>query len=286
MVTKPIFLYVFFIFFNLTSSSPSSPPLNFNLFGTANINHNSIALTQYFNDCISNPPYSNFGRVFYRYPIRFLKTSLNSTVSFYTQFSFTIIPPPPPCLSGEGIAFLITSDLNSLPDSIGSIGLPKSLDSSFLAVEFDTKFDEGLGDINNNHVGIDLDSISSVASVDLTTNGIDLKSGKQINAWIEYRSPENVIQIWVGYTKIKPESPILALSIDLSKRLNGSMYVGFSAANGGGSAIHLIHSWYFNTSESGVGSEKCFICFPEDTGKDVHKMIVELLTIVTVGYFQ
>ncbi|KAI3509093.1 hypothetical protein L1887_24119 [Cichorium endivia] len=63
---------------------------------------------------------------------------------------------------------------NSLPQSIGSIGLPKpinqnSLDYSFLAVEFHTSFEQGLGDINDNHVGIDFDSIVSVALIDLMT---------------------------------------------------------------------------------------------------------------------
>ncbi|KAI3689404.1 hypothetical protein L2E82_47360 [Cichorium intybus] len=79
-----------------------------------------------------HPPYSQIGRVFYKHPIRFLDSSFNSTVSFYTSFSFTIVPPPPPCPPGEGIAFLITSESNSLPQSVGSIGLPKSIDQNSL----------------------------------------------------------------------------------------------------------------------------------------------------------
>lgn len=171
-----------------------------------------------------------------------------------------------------------------MPQSVGSIGLPKSidqnsLDSSFLAVEFDTSFDQGLGDINDNHVGIDFDSIVSVASVDLMTNGINLKSGKRITAWIEYKNPQKVIQIWVGYTQTKPGSPILVAPIDLSKRFSGHMYVGFAAANGRGSATQLIDSWHFRTSESAsssieveaVGSENCLICFPDDPVKEEHK---------------
>ncbi|KAL7595703.1 hypothetical protein Lser_V15G30804 [Lactuca serriola] len=273
MIIKLLFLFIFF--FTFTSSSPPTPPLNFTMFGTTILNQTSITLTHHHNNCISNPPDSNIGRIFYKHPIRFLDSSFNSTDSFFTRFTFTVIPPPPPCLSGEGIAFLITSDSNSLSRSVGSLGLPKpidlkTLDSSFLAVEFDTNFDQGLDDINDNHVGVDLDSIVSVASVDLMTNGINLKSGKQITAWIEYRNPEKIIQIWVGYTQTKPENPILVSPIDLSKRFSGYMYVGFSAANGRGSATHLIDSWYFKTSESmspiididAIGPGNCFICFP------------------------
>ncbi|KAI3505069.1 hypothetical protein L1887_26950 [Cichorium endivia] len=290
------FLRFLFVFFTLNFIWPYSPPLS-SLFGTAVVNHTSITLTQHFNNCISNPPDSNFGRVFYKNPIQFLDSSFNSTVSFYTRFSFTINPPPPPCLSGEGLTFLITSDPSSLQDSVGCIGLPKSrdqnsLDSRFLAVEFDTNFDEALGDINDNHVGINLDSIFSVASVDLESGGINLKSGKQITAWIEYRNTQKVIMIWVGYTqKRKPENQILVAPIDLSKRFNGPVYVGFSAANGRGSAIHLLNNWYFKTSESVsptvkdeiVGSENCLICFPEDpVGKQRARYLVLFLLIETL----
>ncbi|KVH99550.1 Concanavalin A-like lectin/glucanase superfamily, partial [Cynara cardunculus var. scolymus] len=279
MIINLHFLLVCFSSF-ISIIASSSPPLNFTVYGTADVNHTSIILTQNLHNCTSNAQHSNIGRVFYKNPIRFLDSSFNSTVSFSTRFSFIIIPPPPLCLAGEGVAFLITSDSNSLPHSVGCIGLPKSIDqlsdSSFLAVEFDTSFDQGLGDINDNHVGIDVDSIFSIASVDLMSTGIDLKSGKRITAWIEYRNSEKIIQIWVGYTQIKPENPILVAPLDISKRFNGFMYVGFSASNGRGSATHLIDNWRLKTSESvppnieveTVKSENCLICFPEDSGKD------------------
>lgn len=280
MIIKLHFLFIFFLSF-ISIIASSSPPFNFTVYGTADVNHTSIILTQNLHNCTPNAHHSNIGRVFYKNPIRFLDSTFNSTVSFSTRFSFIIIPPPPPCLAGEGIAFLITTDSNSLPHSVGCIGLPKSLDqfssdSSFLAVEFDTSFDQGLGDINDNHVGIDVDSIFSVASVDLKSIGIDLKSGKRITAWIEYRNSAKIIQIWVGYTRVKPESPILVAPLDISKRFNGFMYVGFSGSNGRGSATHLIDNWKFKTSESvppnieveTVASENCLICFPEDSGQD------------------
>ncbi|KAI3686078.1 hypothetical protein L1987_79748 [Smallanthus sonchifolius] len=257
--------------FILTTVSSS----NFTLYGTAHINQTTITLTQHLTNCTSNPPFPNTGRIFYKHPIQFLHSS------FSTHFSFLITPPPPPCLSGEGIAFFITSATKSLPYSLGSIGLPQSVNpnsphASFLAVEFDTNFDKPFGDINDNHVGIDSDSVISVASVDLTSIGIDLKSGKPINSWIEYNSSQNVIQIWVGYSDTKPDSPVLAAPMDLSKRVqrfNGFMYVGFSASNGPGSSVHAINNWEFTTFESGsvypnfeveeVGSDNCMICFSD-----------------------
>ncbi|PWA82029.1 concanavalin A-like lectin/glucanase domain, Ephrin type-A receptor 8 [Artemisia annua] len=97
------------------------------------------------------------------------------------------------------------------------------------------------------------------------TNGIDLKGGKMIYAWVEYKNNEKAIRVWVGYEKVKPDSPVLVAPIDLSKRFNGLMYVGFTASNGiKGSSVHLIHSWEFKTVENDpvneveeLGSDTC-----------------------------
>ncbi|KAI3514225.1 hypothetical protein L1887_12544 [Cichorium endivia] len=144
--------------------------------GQGSVN-NSIILTQELSTCYSRSN-SPVGRVLHSFPIRFLRSSSNSTVSFSTRFTFTVITPIPPCLAGDGIAFLIASDPNSLPHIDGYLGLPDSPASHpFFAIEFDTTFNPGVGDINDNHVGIDMDSIISVASIDLLSEGIDLKSG-------------------------------------------------------------------------------------------------------------
>ncbi|KVH98684.1 Concanavalin A-like lectin/glucanase superfamily [Cynara cardunculus var. scolymus] len=274
----PPFIHLLLLFSIITfiCASSSSPTKNLTLLGSAHFKNNSIILTQQLATCNSHPN-SPTGRVLHSYPIRFLRSSSNATatVSFSTRFSATIIPSPPPCLPGEGIAFLIVSDPNSLPHSDGYLGLPDSpLLDPFFAVEFDTTFNQALGDINDNHVGVDVGSIISVASIDLMSKGIDLKSGKTITAWIEYRDSEKIIRVWVHYTETKPENSILAVPVDLSKILKEFMYVGFSASNGRGSAIHSIEKLQFHTFESlspnmqleTVSSRNCLICYPEDPG--------------------
>lgn len=99
------------------------------------------------------------GRAFYVYPIRFLDSETNSTASFSCRFSFSKLSSPL-CPSGDGIAFLITSNADSFRP--GYMGLPElALDGedSFIAVEFDTSFDPSLVDINGNHIGIDVNHI-------------------------------------------------------------------------------------------------------------------------------
>lgn len=75
------------------------------------------------------------------------------------------------------------------------MGLPNGQDFSYVAVEFDTMLDPNFGDVNDNHIGIDVDSVVSVASVDGFSKGIDLKSEREMTAWIEYRDKEETIEV-------------------------------------------------------------------------------------------
>ncbi|KAK9073113.1 hypothetical protein SSX86_007436 [Deinandra increscens subsp. villosa] len=271
--------YIQFLILLLSSSiftsTSSSSPKNLTLIGSAHYANGSIILTQEIPNCNSRS-YSPNGRILHSYPIRFFNSSSNVTVSFSTRFTFKITPPPPPCVSGDGLAFLIASDPNSLPHSNGYLGLPDSpISDPFFAIELDTSFNPDLGDFNDNHLGLDLNSVISVASIDLTSKGIYLKSGRRITVWIEYRDSENVIRVWIGYPDSKPQHPVLSVPIDISKVFKEFMYVGFSASNGRGSSIHSIEKIQFHTFESSSTpnlqmetrtSRTCLICYPEDPG--------------------
>ncbi|GJV39656.1 L-type lectin-domain containing receptor kinase S.6 [Tanacetum coccineum] len=261
---------------NIITSSSLSQTKNLTLIGSTHINNNnSIILTQETTTCNSRSTNLSptTGRILHSYPIRFVNPTSNSSVSFSTRFTFTVTPPPAPCLSGDGLAFFIVSDPNSLPHADGYLGLPDDVSyNPFFAVEFDTSYNAGLGDINDNHVGIDVNSIVSVASIDLTSKGIDLKSGKRITAWIEYRDGEKILRVWVGFSETKPENSVMNIPIDVSKIFKEFMYVGFSASDGRGSAVYSLEKLQFYTFESlspnmqmeTVSSRSCLMCFPED----------------------
>jgi len=215
------------------------------------------------------------------YPIKFLEPSTNTTASFSCRFSFSIIASPS-CPFGDGFAFLITSNADSFVFSNGFLGLPNP-DDSFIAVEFDTRFDPVHGDINDNHVGIDVSSIFSVSSVDAISKGFDLKSGKEMMAWIEYSDVLKLIRVWVGYSRVKPTSPVLSTQIDLSGKVKEYMHVGFSASNAGiGSALHIVERWKFTTfgshsdaiqEEEEEKDEECLVCSGEvsENPKEIHR---------------
>ncbi|CAI9755868.1 unnamed protein product [Fraxinus pennsylvanica] len=289
------FFWALFFFFIFPQSFSISffPRNNVTLFGDAFLNNHTIILTQE-HSCtpppspqavaLASPPpsitsLSGLGRAFYVNPIRFLDPSSNATGSFSCRFSFTITSTPS-CPSGEGLAFFITSNTGSFSLSDGHMGLPADFQDSYVAVEFDTTFNPSLEDINSNHIGIDVNSVKSLASVDVVSKGINLRGGKEITTWIEYRDSEKMIRVWVGYSnQIRPISPVLEAQIDLSKQFKEFMHVGFSASNGNGSAIHTVDRWRFKTFFGFLSSTMpmdtveegdCFMCVPGDSNLEIN----------------
>ncbi|RXI02191.1 hypothetical protein DVH24_026721 [Malus domestica] len=146
------------------------------------------------------------GHAFYTSPIQFKNSTVGKAFSFSTSFVFTIVPEYPK-LGGHGMAFTIapSKDLNSLPSQY--LGLLNGTDvgkfsTHIFAVEFDTVQDFEFGDINDNHVGIDINSLKSNASAaaayykdSVSKQSLNLKSGKPIQAWIDYDSSRNLMNI-------------------------------------------------------------------------------------------
>ncbi|PRQ20657.1 putative protein kinase RLK-Pelle-L-LEC family [Rosa chinensis] len=282
-----LFCTLFFVFFNLTFppslSHPLPPPTpsnNITLFGDASITHNAISLAQPLSTCPStNTSEVRVGEAFYSNPVRFLDPKTKDFASFLSRFTFSITQL---CSSGDGMAFVITSDMEGFSSSKGFMGLPQD---SFFAVEFDTSFDPVVDDINGSHVGIDLNTVESVASVN---SGIDLVGGKEITAWVEYRDDLKLVRVWVGYSsENKPPSPVIVAQIDLSKQFKELVYVGFCAANRKGSSAYIVDSWRFKTFNGSLPSvipmdfweeQDCFMC--GDSSIDITSVHVRKTRIV------
>ncbi|PRQ37576.1 putative protein kinase RLK-Pelle-L-LEC family [Rosa chinensis] len=196
------------------------------------------------------------GSAFYTSPIRFKNSTNGKAFSFSTSFAFTIVPEYPK-LGGHGFAFTIapSKDLISLPGRY--LGLFNSSDignssTHIFAIEFDTVQDFEFGDINDNHVGIDLNSLISNASAEAayytdatTKQNLKLKSGKAIQAWIDYDSAQNVINVTISPLSSKPKTPLISFHVDLSLIFEEFMYVGFSASTGLITSSHYILGWSF-----------------------------------------
>ncbi|KZV33122.1 lectin-domain containing receptor kinase VI.3-like [Dorcoceras hygrometricum] len=199
------------------------------------------------------------GHAFHRDPIPMFNSSPNAS-SFSTCFVFQILPDLA-SRGGFGFAFTL-SPSPGFPGAEGGhyLGVFNSTNDGSSAnhiflVEFDTVngYNEEL-DKDGNHVGINIDGMTPVASDSATysVNGtrakeeIDLESGDPVQAWIEYDGFGKLLNVTIApIDSPKPIIPLLSESIDLSKVVKDSMYAGFSAATGQKYSSHYILGWSF-----------------------------------------
>ncbi|KAI6698146.1 hypothetical protein NL676_018265 [Syzygium grande] len=213
------------------------------LIGDAHLGNGSVRLTRDL-----AVPNSGAGRALYSKPVRFRQPGDGPPASFSTFFSFSVTNLNPSSIGG-GLAFLISPDDDSLGGGGAYLGLLGGASpASFVAVEFDTLMDVGFGDINGNHVGLDLNSMVSAQVGDLGAIDVDLKSGDLINAWVVFDGSSGVLNVSVSYSNLKPKDPILSMNLDLTQYVNDFMYVGFSGSTQGSTEIHSIEWWSFSSS--------------------------------------
>ncbi|KAI0498336.1 hypothetical protein KFK09_021577 [Dendrobium nobile] len=191
---------------------------------------------------------------FFEFPVLALFRAIgcfyHAVLPFSTFFSFSVVNLNPSSIGG-GLAFLLTADDYAIGDSGGFLGLisPSAAGPAVVAVKFDTLMDMEFEDINDNHVGVDLDSMVSAQVADLDSAVINLKSGKLINAWIEYDHP-GVLQVFVSYSTVKPLNPVMDFSVNLAQFVDDFIFVGFSGTTQGSTEIHSIEWWSFSSPPS------------------------------------
>ncbi|CAN6336176.1 unnamed protein product [Urochloa humidicola] len=189
-------------------------------------------------------PTSGAGRALYA-------TAVPVLAGFSTQFAFTVATLNPSSVGG-GLAFVVSTDATSLGDAGAYIGVSTAADAA--AVEFDTLMDVQFGDLNGNHVGLDLGSMVSAAAADLDEVGVELTSGRTVNAWIDYRPAKEkgggggILEVSVSYAAKRPPAPVLSAPLDLGESVKGAAFVGFSASTQGSTEVHAIEWWTFSTA--------------------------------------
>ncbi|KAL8517531.1 hypothetical protein ACS0TY_015691 [Phlomoides rotata] len=194
---------------------------------------------------LSNDTRQQTGHAFYPTPFNFKEFPNSSSVlSFSTCFVFAIVPEVQ-LLGGHGMAFVI-APTRGLPGSLPSTYLGLFNDSNngkssnhVLAVELDTLRSTEFDDINDNHVGIDINSLFSVSPKPASyydekigaLHNLTLNSGRRMQIWIDYDSLSELLNVTVAPIEVqKPTIPLISLKYDLSPVINQVMYVGFSAA--------------------------------------------------------
>ncbi|XP_030942285.1 probable L-type lectin-domain containing receptor kinase S.5 [Quercus lobata] len=177
---------------------------------------------------------NSYGRIMYKHPFN-MWLSDEIQASFNSNFVINIFRKPA-WNAGEGLAFLIAPDL-SIPDaSYGQwLGLTNATNdgnhtNQIVAIEFDTEKQDH--DPNGNHIGLDINSVNSTATVLLDIE-LSPEVGTKYSVWVQYNGTSKVMEVYmVKEGQPKPEKPLLSKTISLKEYVNQKSYFGFAASTG------------------------------------------------------
>ncbi|XP_062224899.1 probable L-type lectin-domain containing receptor kinase S.5 [Phragmites australis] len=193
------------------------------------------------------------GRVCYtRETLKLWNNKHTHQTSFRTDFVLNISPHPQN-KTGEGMAFILTNN-PSLPGSSSGqwLGITnEQTDGSplnrLVAVEFDTRKSYA-EDLDGNHIGLDINSIESVAQYPLSNVSIFLSSGFDMSVSISYHGEFRPLIVEAMQLSTRGlHVAMQAWLIDLSKYLFEDIYVGFAGSTSEFTELNQIKSWKFIT---------------------------------------
>lgn len=211
--------------------------------GSSSIDFNALQLTP---DTI-NEAYklsNQSGRIMYNRPFRlWLSDDIeNDVASFNTSFVMNNHRLKE-WSAGEGLAFLIAPDHIFPENSHGQwLGLTNdTIDGDptnhIVAIEFDSKKQEEF-DPDGDHIGLNINSVRSKATVPLNDSGFDLAPDVDANysVWINYNGKSKVLEVYMARHVLpsveKPAKPLLNETINLKEYVKEEAYFGFSASTG------------------------------------------------------
>ncbi|KAJ0987804.1 hypothetical protein J5N97_006160 [Dioscorea zingiberensis] len=292
MLLSKALVFIFFLPKLVVSSSNNN--FIFNGFRDANLSLNGLAdITSDGLLRLTNNTKAGLGHAFYPLPLHFKDSSKsNGTIlPFSTTFAF-VIQTKDDDVSGHGLAFA-TSPSKELTGAFPNqyLGLFNNIShgssgNHIVAVELDTVQNMDYGDINDNHVGIDIEDLKSVTSheaayvadEDGDWKSLKLVSGKPMQVWIDYSAMDMQLHVVISPLGVpKPRHPLLSTKVNLSAIILDDMYVGFSASNGAATSSHYILGWSFSLNGNMQALDSSQLPFAPSLGK---KRISPLLMVV------
>lgn len=170
-------------------------------------------------------------------------------------------------LPGHGLVFIVVSktgiDGVSSSQNLGFLNRTNdgNPNNHVFGVEFDVFKNQEFDDIDDNHVGINLNSLKSTvahsagywqddrsgAADDKSLKKLKLNNGENYQVWIDYSdSFMNVTMARVGMKR--PSNPLLSVPLNLSDIFEDEMYIGFTSSTGALVERHMILAWSFSDS--------------------------------------
>ncbi|TVU06598.1 hypothetical protein EJB05_49821, partial [Eragrostis curvula] len=207
---------------------------------------------------LTNGTVMSMGHAFYPAPLRLRDSPNSSTVqSFSSSFVFGIISVYD--LSSHGLTMLLAPNKNISATPVQYLGLFNGSNNGnttnhIFAVELDTWQNSEFRDINNNHIGIDINGLTSVKSYPAgffhdqsgSFNNLTLTSQEAMQVWVEYDREKTQIDVTMApLAMAKPRRPTVSAICNLSDVLTDEVYIGFSSSTGKIHTQHYVLGWSF-----------------------------------------
>lgn len=199
------------------------------------------------------------GRASYSEKVCIWDSKNGKLTDFTTHFSF-VIDALNSTLHGDGLSFFLAPFENEIPSNssdgylalFNSTSVSNKSKNQIVAVEFDTFMNPW--DPSEDHVGINVNSIVSVANVKWSSS---IKNGSTANAWVSYNSSTKNLSVFLTYANnpVFGGNSTLWHVVDLRKVLPQWVRIGFSASTGEWIELHTIRSWSFSSSLESSGGE-------------------------------
>lgn len=318
---NPMF-FIFFLLFSATSISNSQTlklatyefgPFNQSYYDTftvikpATISNEALQITP---DSAGNFTLNHrSGRVLFKQPFKLWsddsEPALNNSklVSFNTSFLINVYRANTSADSvpAEGVAFIIAPDLELPTNSDGQyLGLTNSstdgkASNHFIAIELDT-FKQDF-DPDNNHLGLDINSVKSNKTVSLSDLGIEIApNGTKFHmVWIQYDGDSRVLKVYIAeqereanenfFIKPKPKNPALTSIIDLRGIVKQNSYFGFSASTGSSIQLNCVLRWNLTVEVFPEEKEKGKNVINIGLGVGLGGLILVLMGSGLLGYY-
>ncbi|KAK4562238.1 hypothetical protein RGQ29_004913 [Quercus rubra] len=179
------------------------------------------------------------GRATYFRPMHLWDKDSKNLTDFATHFSL-VIDSQNQLKYADGMAFFLAPNGSKFSKT----------DSGSNMVEFDIYSNNPL-EPPGEHVGIDINSMISVANVSWTSwsSNITVLEGVSTEVWISYNSrSHNLSVVFTDFKYNVTVNQSLSYIVDLRKVLPEWVTFGFSATTGTYAAIHTLKSWDFSSS--------------------------------------
>ncbi|XP_042490861.1 L-type lectin-domain containing receptor kinase IV.2-like [Macadamia integrifolia] len=159
-----------------------------------------------------------------------------------------------------------------------------------IAIKLDCFQNKEFDDIDDNHVGIDINDLKSIESAPASYFSdkenqyvnLSLGNGHPLQLWVEYSGTARQLNVTLAPIKVtKPRIPLLSLEIDLSQIiLDHPMFVGFSTATYTLPTSHYILGWSFKMN--GEARELTLSQLPRlpRTHKRVPRLFIVLFAVI------